>query len=62
MSRFSVESFFSHNVEKHRRATFKVSLISGIKKFYASEGFVTISVEIFRLTVPKNFVGEPLLH
>ena len=38
---------------------FRVSLISGIEKFYASEGYVTISVEIFCLTVPKNFAGEP---
>ena len=41
---------------------FRVSLTSGIKNFYASEDFVTISVEIFRLTVPKLFVGEPVLH
>ena len=37
---------------------FRVSLISGIKKIYASEGYVTISVEIFCLTKPKYFVGE----
>ena len=34
---------------------FSVSLISGIEKFYASEGYVTI----FCLTVPKHFVEEP---
>ena len=38
---------------------FRVSLFSGIEKFCASEGYVTISVEIFCLTMPKNFVGEP---
>ena len=38
---------------------FSVSLISAIEKFYASEGYVTIFVEIFCLAVPKNFVGEP---
>ena len=38
---------------------FRVSLNSGIKKFYVSEGYVTISVEFFCLTLPKNFVGEP---
>ena len=41
---------------------FRMSLISGIEKFYASEGYVTISIEIFRLTVPKNAVGEPFSH
>ena len=42
MSRFSVENFLSHSTEKFRRATFSVPLMSGIEKFYASEGFVTI--------------------
>ena len=42
---------------------FSVSLTSGIEKFYASEGYVTISVEVFCLTVPESFVGEPsVLH
>ena len=51
VSRFSVENFLSHSAEKVRRGeSFSVSLISGIEKFYASEGYVTIfdfSVEIF---------------
>ena len=39
---------------------FSVSLISGIEKFYAEEGYVTIFCRIFFcLAVPKNFVGEP---
>ena len=39
---------------------FSVSLISGIEKFYASEGYVTIFCrKIFCLTVPKHFVEEP---
>ena len=41
---------------------FSVSLISGIEKFYASEGYVTIFdflSKFFRLTVPKIFAGEP---
>ena len=38
---------------------FRVSLNSGIENFYASEGYVTISVEVFYLTVPKTFVVEP---
>ena len=42
--------------------SFSVSLISGIEKFYASEGYVTIFdflSKFFCLTVPKNLVGEP---
>ena len=43
VSRFSVENFLSHGAEKFRRGeSFSVSLISGIEKFYASEGYVTI--------------------
>ena len=41
---------------------FRVSLISGIEKFYASEGYVTILdflSKFFCLTVPKIFAGEP---
>ena len=42
---------------------FSVSLISGIGKFYTSEGFVTIFDflwKVYCLTVPKNFAGELL--
>ena len=42
--------------------SFSVSLISGIEKFYASEGYVTIFdflSNFFCLPVPKNLVGEP---
>ena len=38
---------------------FRVSLISGIEKFYTQESYVTIFVESFCLAVPKNFAGEP---
>ena len=41
---------------------FSVSLILGIGKFYASEGYFTIFdflSTFFCLTVPKNFEGEP---
>ena len=41
---------------------FSVSLISGIEKDCASEGYVTIFdflSKVFCLTVPKNFVEEP---
>ena len=37
---------------------FRVSLIWGLEKFYASEDYVTISVEFFCLTVPKINVGN----
>ena len=40
--------------------SFSVSLISGIEKLYASEGYVTIfRRNFFCLTVPKHFVEEP---
>ena len=43
VSRFSVENFLSRSAENFRRGeSFSVSLISGIEKFYASEGYVTI--------------------
>ena len=39
---------------------FSVSLISGIEKVYASDGYVTIfRRSFFCLAVPKNFAGEP---
>ena len=62
VSRFSVENFLSHSAENIRRGeSFSVSLISGIEKFYASEGYVTIFdflSKLLCLTVPKNFKGE----
>ena len=39
-----------------------MSLNSGIEKLYAAEGYVTTSVKISCLTVPKNAVGEPFCH
>ena len=36
-----------------------MSINSGIEKIYASEGYVTISVDIFCLTVPIIYVGNP---
>ena len=63
VSRFTVENFLSHSAENLRSGeSFSVSLISGIEKFYASEGYVTIFdflSKFFSLTVPKNLVGEP---
>ena len=61
--RFCVEIFLSHSAENFRRGeSFSVSLISGIEKFYASEGYVTIFdflSKFFCLTMPKDFLGEP---
>ena len=55
--------FLSHSAENFRRGeSFSVSLISGIEKFYASEGYVTIFdflSKFFCFPVPKNLVGEP---
>ena len=63
LSRSSVESFLPHSAEIfRRREPSSVSLISGIEKFYASEGYVTILgflSKFFCPTVPKYFVGEP---
>ena len=47
VSRFSVEDFLSHSSEKIRRGPFVLSLISGIEKFYASEGYVNFFRRIF---------------
>ena len=44
------------------RESIRVSLISGMEKFFASAGYVTIFdflSKFFCLTVTKNFVGEP---
>ena len=44
------------------REPFRVSLISGMEKFFASDCYVTIFhflSKYFCLTVPKKFVGEP---
>ena len=38
---------------------FSVSLISGIEKIYASDGYVTFPSNFFCLAVPKNLAGEP---
>ena len=45
------------------REPFRVSLISGMENFFASEGYVTILdflSKFYCLTVPRNFVGKPL--
>ena len=64
VSRFSVENF-CHCADNFRWwEFFSVSLKSDIEKAFASEAYVTILdflSQIFRLRVPKNFVGEPIL-
>ena len=48
--------------KEFEREPFKVSLTSGMEKFFASEGYVMIFdflSQFFCLTVPKKFVREP---
>ena len=62
LSRFSIEKFLSHSAEKVVGQPFRVSLISGIEKCYASEGYVTISRR--RFFVPqyqKTLQGNPFV-
>ena len=47
VSRFFVENFLSHSAENLSRGNPLVSLISGIEKFHASEGYVTIFCRFF---------------
>ena len=68
MSRFSIfcRNFFVSQCRKFPWGeSFSVSLISGIRNIYASEGYVTIFdflSKFFCLTVPKNLVGgNPLV-
>ena len=51
VSRFSVENCLSHSAGNSVGEPFSVSLVSGIEKIYASEGYVTI----FRR---KSFVSQ----
>ena len=62
VTKFSLEIFFLTVLRNFVGEPFRVSLISGIEKFYASEGYVTILdflSKFFGLTVPKTFAGEP---
>ena len=60
---FPSKFFLSHSAEIFCGGeSFSVSIISGIKKFYASEGYVTIFdflSKFFCPTVPKYFLVEP---
>ena len=63
VSRISIEDFLSHSPENFLSGEpLSVSLTSGIKKFYASEAYVTIFdflSKFFCPTVPNSFVSEP---
>ena len=59
VSKVSVDSFFFTVPKNFVEEPFSVPLISGIVNFYASEGYLTIFVEIPCLTVPKKFVEQP---
>ena len=61
VSRFSVDLFWSHNAENFVGQPFRVSLNSGIEKLYASEGYVTISVEVFLSDNAEKFCRGTLL-
>ena len=59
---FPSKTFCLAVLKEFLREPFRVSLISCMEKFFASEGYVTIFhflSKCFCLTVPKNFVGEP---
>ena len=58
ISLFSVGNFFSHGAENFREgnhSSFQKN--SGMEEAYAEGEDITLSVETFFLTVPKNFVG-----
>ena len=64
MHDFSLK-FFCLTVPKtfRREESSSVSLISGIEKYYPSEGYVTIFQLLSKfscLTMPKKFVGKPI--
>ena len=59
--RFFVRTFLSHSCEKIVGETFRVSLISGIEKVFASEGYVTIFVETFLSHSTETFRRGTLL-
>ena len=64
VSRFSVEKILSHSAEKFRRGTllcFRKFLIPKNVRDKRGGGYHDFLSQLFCLTVPKNFVGEPLL-
>ena len=66
VSRFFFENFSSQSTEKYRRGTFLVfTNILVSKTFLIKKGggggreYHDYLSKVFRLTIPKNFVGEP---
>ena len=59
VSRFSVENCSSHSAENLWRGILFVSILSGIEKVYAAEGYGTIFPDFFCLTVSNKILGEP---
>ena len=61
VSSFSVQIFLSHTAEKFRRGTLWCFIVFGHRKCLHKRGgeYQDFPFKIFRLTVPKNFVGEP---
>ena len=47
VSSYSVENVLSHSAKTFVGEPFWMSLISGIEKFYAQEGYVTVFLRIF---------------
>ena len=58
MSQFCDEAFSLRVLKIFVGEPIRVTLTSGIRKFYAENGYVTIFCGIFCLAVPKNAVVE----
>ena len=64
VSRFSVENFLSHSAQKFRRGTLLISfrkfLVAKILWIRGGREYQDFPSKNFCLTVPKNFVEEPV--
>ena len=62
VSRFSVENIWSHSAEKFRRESPQCFTTFGCRKSLDKRGageYQDFLPKLFRITVLKNFVGEP---
>ena len=70
ISPFSIENLLSHSTEKFRRGTLLCCVSENFKKFiqtsirplisvFYAKGYHDFPSKIFRLTMPKSFIGEP---
>ena len=60
VSKYSVEQNFSEIAETFRRGTLYSFISFGCRKDYCFRGlYHDFPTKIFRLTVPRSFVGEP---